>query len=50
MQLAMRIDPGGDLSSLEPWCYADRKLSSYIAVLTLTVNDPVASSGYRPGR
>ena len=44
VQLAMRIDPGGDLSSLGPWCYADRKLANYIAVLTLTVGDPVAAT------
>ena len=44
MQLAMRIDPSGDLSSLELWCRADHKLASYIAVLTLTVNDPVAAT------
>ena len=44
VQLAVRIDPGGDLSSLEPWCYADRKLANYITVLTLTVGDPVAAT------
>ena len=46
MPLAMRIDPSGDLSSLELWCRADRKLASYIAVLTLTVNDPVATTAH----
>jgi len=44
MQLALWIDPGADLSSLELWCRADRKLASYIAVLTLTINDPAAAT------
>ena len=44
VQLALRIDPGGDLSSLESWCSADRKLANYITVLTLTVSDPAAAT------
>ena len=44
MQLALWIDPGADLSSLELWCLADRKLASYIAVLTLAINDPAAAT------
>ena len=35
VQLALRIDPGGGLSSLGFWCFADRKLASYITVLTV---------------
>ena len=43
-QLALRIDPGGDLSSLEFWCFADRKLSNYMTVLTSSISDPEAAT------
>ena len=44
VQLALRIDPGGDLSSLGFWCFADRKLANYITVITSTASDPVAAT------
>jgi hypothetical protein len=43
-QLALRIDPGGDLSSLEFWCFADRKLANYMTVLTSSIGDPEAAT------